>query len=343
MQTDGRSVLDETAAVPLDARAVEAAVRLADPASRAIRLNLVLVGQSGVQELVERVATLHPLRAIVVDLDGADAAAHVSAGPRWECIWLSGRPSQLNRVVSTASALLMPGLPTSAYWLQAPDLESTLFSRIVDLADRIVVDSATASDPLGFIFSLDRHAAEKQSVVSFADLSWSRIYGWRLLAARLFDAPADRANLSSVRTLAVEHGGSLPEPLLLAGWFVSRLGWELWQPPRQGSLSRRAPIQLVAHTGARNVTIDIRPAGSGGLLHSLLIDADRTRYRVARENGSVCTMVETNDGQRVADVCSPDREPVDVLVGQLTDQGRDRIYTEAVAALAPLATLNAAR
>lgn len=341
MQSDARTLPEGDATQPLelDASAIETALRHLETASRAVSLNLVLVGAEGTEGLIERVARLYPCRAVILDLEGSDAAAHVSAGPRWECIRLVGRPSQLNRLVSTASAIVMPSLPIAAWWPRAADLESPLFIHLVELADRVVVDSAHAADSVSYLLALDRVATANQSVVSFADLSWSRVYNWRLMAARLFDAPTDRASLAAVREVAIEHGGALAEALLLIGWFVSRLGWELWQPPRLGPLPRRAPIQLVAHTGVRNVTLDLQPGVANGQLHALAIEAGRAHYRLEREEAGVCMVIETADGQRMVDMCAPDREHADVLVAELIGQGRDRIYAEAVAALAPLAAL----
>lgn len=320
----------------LDSHAIEGALRQGDAASRAISLNLIIVGANQVNELLERVAGVFPCRAIVIDLGRRRPAARVSTGPRWECVRLAGPPSQLNLIASTAAALAMPGLPISAWWPDATDLEAPLFNHLVDLADRIVLDSARSGESLAYLKSLARLVKEKQSVVSFADMSWSRIYGWRLLVARLFDAPADRANLAQVGEVTIGHGGNLAEPLLLAGWLSSRLGWELRPWPRSKSLPRNAPARLVASTGARDLSIHLKPRRAQPGLASLVIQAGDARYRVEREEGGVCSVVQGADGREVADVCVPDSKEIDLLAAELGGYGRDRIYAESVEALVSL-------
>jgi hypothetical protein len=171
----------------------------------------------------------HPSRAIVlyprpdVDSDRIDARVvveayglpglerHVSA----EVIelWLCGR-----RCVDPASIvapLLMADLPVFLRWRGRPTFSGEGFERLLDIVDRLIVNSAEWPDVPGAY----EDAARCFDRAACSDIAWRRTERWRASLAGLWPGIAESTEL------AVK--GPAPEGYLLAGWLSSRLGIDL--------------------------------------------------------------------------------------------------------------------
>ena len=100
-------------------------------------------------------------------------------------------------------------------WRGRPPFGDEPFEALVDLADRLVVDSSEWRDvPRGYrrlIGILDR--------IAVSDIAWGRGTPWRERLAELWPGIAE------IRTLAVR--GPEADARLLAGWLRSRLGRDL--------------------------------------------------------------------------------------------------------------------
>jgi glucose-6-phosphate dehydrogenase assembly protein OpcA len=171
----------------------------------------------------------HPSRAIVLKTqDGQDMGARVFA----ECWMPFGGQQQIcsEGVEITAGPHLFAEVARICVPLRAPDLPVVLwcrgsgaftlraFDELFPLADKIVLDSSTASGAsaaLAFIRSLRaRHRV--------ADLEWARLTGWREIMSHLFDdeelrAPSFAQSVTSVR---VGYSGGAPTTgaLYFASW-----------------------------------------------------------------------------------------------------------------------------
>jgi glucose-6-phosphate dehydrogenase assembly protein OpcA len=170
-------------------------------------------------ELAER----HPSRTIVLvprpdDEDALDADVSVecfpTGGARCVCtetirIRLGGR-----RTLAPASIvqpLLISDLPVFLRWRGEPDWDSSQFGQLVDVADRLVVDSTEWDDlprPYGRL-------AEVFDRVAVSDIAWARTSRWRAQLASLWPGIADVSRIRVEGTAAQAH--------LLAGWLRSRL------------------------------------------------------------------------------------------------------------------------
>jgi glucose-6-phosphate dehydrogenase assembly protein OpcA len=116
---------------------------------------------------------------------------------------------------SIVQPLLISDLPVFLRWRGEPPWTERPFEELVDLVDRLVVNSAEWDD-LPFAYGklakvFDRTAA--------SDLAWARTLGWRRSISALWP------NVAEARHLRVE--GPLASALLLQGWLRARLGTDV--------------------------------------------------------------------------------------------------------------------
>jgi glucose-6-phosphate dehydrogenase assembly protein OpcA len=302
---------------------------------------------SRVDEMLSRVAPAHPSRVIVLVFGQGDPRASLAAhcllpnGGRasacWEDIRLEGRASDENRLLSAARALVLPNLPVQVWWPGHPELAGSLFLGLVDIGDRIVIDSGQCQDPLAALCLYADQAEEQHGSAGFVDLAWRAVEPWRLLLAQFFDEPTDRAFLNGIRSIMVtyEQGdeggrGGFAEALLLIGWLASRLEWTVAE--------EQALDAVLFDDGATGVRLHFRRAqsavpGSGQLLGVELraSNGDRSAtYAIERSGETGSTVAVVNGARREAQVRLPTRSEAELLEQELAGYGRDRIYEEAL-------------
>lgn len=131
-------------------------------------------------------------------------------------------------IPSLVSATLLPEVPTLSWWRGDPPLGSQFLEQLLELSDRVVFDSADFPvSRLEAVQALvtDRYHQEQ----AFSDLSWGRLEGWREEIASLFDPPEATECLPALERVEIRFVPGAdplpPQPLLLAGWLASRLGW----------------------------------------------------------------------------------------------------------------------
>lgn len=306
-----------------------------------------------------QVAAAHPCRVLLAILSDVEPRARVAVhylpggvgrpAVYWEEIRLEGRRSSLNRVLSAASALVLPNLPVQVWWTGATDLGDELFQRVTEIGDRIVLDSAQFPSPLAALAAYADYAEREHGNVDFADLSWRRLEPWRRLLAEFFDDPADRVFLNHIEAISLTYErasaqtpGTFAEPLLLLGWLASRLGWSI-AAERTG---RHLEIEeIVFDDGGRWVRVDLERRGvgeppSGGLL-SVCLEAVHSgqpaRYAIERRGEQALTRAERGDAQREAQVALPLPDAAALLREELAAFGQDRIYEESLLVVRELA------
>jgi glucose-6-phosphate dehydrogenase assembly protein OpcA len=174
-------------------------------------------------------AERHPSRTIVLFPDPGAAADRIDATLRMFCFCLPEtsvhicsevvelrlRGARAAMPASVVSPLLIADLPVFVRWRGRPAFGEAGFEGMVDLVDRLVIDSSEWPDlpdayrPLAGLF--DRTAC--------SDIAWSRTEHWRAALAGLWPGIAE---LGEVRVK-----GPLADALLLAGWLRSRLRREV--------------------------------------------------------------------------------------------------------------------
>jgi glucose-6-phosphate dehydrogenase assembly protein OpcA len=145
-------------------------------------------------------------------------------------------------VANILQPLLKPDLPVYLWWIGDPPDNDTIFSSLIELSNRVIVDSTSFFNPeqdirtLAELFQVSPNCA-------LSDLNWGRLTPWRQLVAQFFDVAEYRPYLAGVTSIEIEHaavplampmrteeGDVSPNPtraLLLAGWLKDRLGWTL--------------------------------------------------------------------------------------------------------------------
>jgi hypothetical protein len=168
-------------------------------------------------------AERHPSRTLILvprpDLqDGLDAELSIRCfpvGDRAVCgevIELVLRGGRALAPASIVLPLLISDLPVFCRWRGQPPFGATEFEQMIDVADRLIVDSTEWDNlPAAYGPLSDRFA---RTVVS--DIAWARTERWRSLLASLWPS------IAGVQTLCVR--GTRAQGHLLAGWLSSRLG-----------------------------------------------------------------------------------------------------------------------
>ncbi|HZT17283.1 MAG TPA: glucose-6-phosphate dehydrogenase assembly protein OpcA [Gaiellaceae bacterium] len=171
-------------------------------------------------------AERHPSRTLLLfprpdEPDGLDAQLSIRCfpiGDRAICGEVIELVLRGNRAVAPASIvlpLLISDLPVFCRWRGQPPFGATEFEQLVDVADRLIVDS-TEWDDLPDAYRL---LAELFDRTAASDIAWARTERWRSLLASLWP------DVGRVRELRVH--GTRAQGHLLAGWLRSRLGHDV--------------------------------------------------------------------------------------------------------------------
>jgi hypothetical protein len=179
-------------------------------------------------ETLEGLAEHHPSRGILLfpepeAPDGLDAKAKVLAhtlpGARRhvaaEVVELTLRGARSRVPASVVMPLLIADLPVFVRWRGRPPFGGEELDQLVELADRLVVDSAEWPDVPAAYAEL----APLFDQVACSDIAWRRTLPWRRALAQLWP------NVSEIRQLGVT--GTPAEAALLVGWIRSRLGKQI--------------------------------------------------------------------------------------------------------------------
>ena len=229
--------------------------------------------------------------------------------------------------------LLLPELPVFTWWEGTPPFGQEVFAELTSVTDRLIVDSAAFTDPVG---DLRRLAATIGTVApAITDCAWGRLTPWRELLAAPFSGPHLRPDrVRWVRVDAVEPTAGQ----LLVGWFASRLGWEQ-EDVRQAGDELGADYRTSAGTCQVRVVAAI---GSSNLT--------RVHLELDTADGPASVRVEAPPGHLVATVEVPGQPTTRRKVGrgpgpatgpaglgqELQLFGRDRVFEDALAAAATL-------
>jgi glucose-6-phosphate dehydrogenase assembly protein OpcA len=175
------------------------------------------------EDVLSGLAERHPSRTIVLfprpdQHGGLDASVEVDCFVAEEDrkvsmetirIWLRG--GRAWHPASVVEPLLLPDLPVFLRWRGLPPFEERHFDSLIDVVDRLIVDSTEWPDlPASY-----RHLAKIFDRVAVSDIAWARTSRWRPHLASLWP---DIANVSRIRVK-----GTLAQAHLLAGWLRSRL------------------------------------------------------------------------------------------------------------------------
>jgi glucose-6-phosphate dehydrogenase assembly protein OpcA len=174
-------------------------------------------------DVLEGLAERHPSRTIVLvpepdQADGLEANVSVEAFPSGEgrqicaeTIRIQLKGDRASAPASVVQPLFLPDLPVFLRWRGLPSFDSVPFESLIDVVDRLIVDSTEWPDlpaPYAGLASVfDR--------VVVSDIAWARTSRWRRQLASLWPGIAE------VKRIRVT--GTAAQAQLLGGWLRSRL------------------------------------------------------------------------------------------------------------------------
>jgi hypothetical protein len=178
------------------------------------------------ERVLAGMAERHPSRTVILvprpddDDGGLDAQLSVRCFPIGEStvcgevIELSLRGNRSLAPASIVLPLVISDLPVFLRWRGEPPFGQTQWQQLVEVADRVIVDSSEWSE----LRYAELTGVFEQTAVS--DIAWARTDDWRIALAGRWPA---------IQEQEIEIRGPRAEAALVRGWLASRLGREL--PP----------------------------------------------------------------------------------------------------------------
>jgi hypothetical protein len=180
--------------------------------------------QEAAAETLAGLGERHPSRTLLL-YPQSDEEDRLAARVSLECYDLPGierhicseivelrlRGARAEAPASIAVPLLLPDLPVFLRWRGRPDFGSSVFGQLVQIVDRLVVDSSEWPDVPAAYAEL----VEVFDVVAVSDIAWRRALPWRRALAEAWPELPDRLT------------GPPAETALMAGWLEDRAGVEV--------------------------------------------------------------------------------------------------------------------
>ena len=305
-------------------------------------LNLVAVASGPddldrFEETMDLLPERHPCRGIFAaaappdDELTATISAHCwrSGGRRHVCseeVILRAGPAQQREVASAVLGLLVPELPVVVWLLGEPRVEDGLARRLLDDADRLLVDTARAADSTRTFASLLE--AARTYDVDCSDVAWDRLLAWRSLTAQFFDGEERARELDRITSIEVigANGTASSEPLLLAGWLASRLSLT----PAEVT-ARDQHVDAVLGDGSRHVRLAIAPADADGPIQVLRIRTAGAALSIEchSDSGHLHVVEEWAGDADLRVVDQPPADDASMIAMALDTRGDTRVYEDA--------------
>jgi glucose-6-phosphate dehydrogenase assembly protein OpcA len=175
------------------------------------------------EDVLSGLAERHPSRTVVLfpepeGDDGLDGEVEVGVYPAGEGRQICTETIRIRLMGPRASApasvvqpLLLPDLPAFLRWRGLPPFGAPEFEQLIDVVDRLIVDSTEWPDlPESY-----RGLEPVFDRVAVSDIAWARTGRWRPMLASLWP------DIAGVKRIRVK--GTTAQAHLLAGWLRSRL------------------------------------------------------------------------------------------------------------------------
>jgi glucose-6-phosphate dehydrogenase assembly protein OpcA len=335
--------------------------------TRVCVVNLIVFMPRGAQraaldELLEEVAAQTPSRVLVLFVDREAEArldAYVSSrcrvalkGRRQVCgeqVTIEACGAAVETVASAVEPLLVPDIPAFLWWKDIPHEDDKLFMRLVEMSDRVVIDSAAFDHPHDDLRRVAQLVESRADVMLLSDLNWGRLTTWRNLVAGFWDVPEYRAHLDALDDVCIDYEPSAVAPeeiaaqaLLVAGWLASCLGWQT----SAGFARDENCYRTTLNKGEREINLELRPVegrACGAIKRIAFRGGAAEFYARADEGGTKLeTLARIGDALRVGRVLAYEaRTEGQRLSRELSIFMRDEVYEKSVASAARLLTPHA--
>ncbi len=317
-----------------------------------------------IDNMLTDVTASHPSRAILMIADREAVEAKLEAQVTSRCTLPTGTSKQvcceqvtvtaagdaLAEVPSAVTPLLLSDLPVYLWWRAEPRIQDkTLFRKLADISDRVIIDSSLFNDSHGDLASMATVLRETPRWTAISDLNWARLTAWRALLSGFYDVADYRPLLDHLKKITIRYAPSATDPdtiparaLLLGGWLASRLGWSL-----QPGTAKRTP-----GSASFEFSVDGRSFGVEFAYTRREIEAGHlTLVTLESEGGQPVsfTVRRSADGQRIETSVTRDDEKssqrvlgyeglseTELIGKELEILGHDRVYEQAVLAAGEL-------
>ncbi|MGH2483736.1 MAG: glucose-6-phosphate dehydrogenase assembly protein OpcA [Candidatus Limnocylindria bacterium] len=341
-------------------------------------LNLIVTvpDESAANRVLETLLSLgtrHPSRAIVLQADpvaegnalDARIGTHCREGENgagtvcFEQLALTVRGEAARHLDGIVTPLMIHDLPTHVWWPGEPPFGDPVFDQLIELGDRLVLNSSDFSDLLTGL----RRLGVIRRRAGVGDIAWERLAPWQELTAQFFDAPRFRRYLPNLSRLRIRYAvpdasavsGTVPgyetvsgtaspgaQAVLYAGWIATRLAWR-----RAQSKEPMAPdgVRLGLEGRYEMVDLAIDPVSTNAVPPGELLAVS---LRAFGEAGSAefiidrpadeATIVTNADGMTalLRRIPLEAESEAEVLRRQLVLDQRDPLYEDALRAAAIL-------
>ncbi len=305
-----------------------------------------------VLDAIQNLSRLHPSRTIILLPDGQPNEEDVRVWHATGCtggddrervvcgeqLVIAARGRAISFLPSLTDQLMLTDLPSFLWWVgDVAQSHDSLFDRLTELADRLVVDSSDFARLGSSLARLDQLARRRHRPCSPSDLNWARLTPWRELVAQFFDSPALRPHLHHLDDVTIDFstldGSGVAQTALLVGWLASQLGWQLDQGVRRAHGQTRGQLR---RADAGEVGIAARPAAgasTGGLLQVSLRAGSGAIFTVSRESdrGHALTEADVSGAPSLRRIVRFETEDLSsLLADELVLFQRDRVYEAAL-------------
>ncbi|HEY9404677.1 MAG TPA: glucose-6-phosphate dehydrogenase assembly protein OpcA [Pyrinomonadaceae bacterium] len=335
--------------------------------TRVCVLNLIVYAAPGddrarIDELLDVVTEHAPGRSLVLIADAAAEtrleayvstrcqAAGKGAGKQvcGEQVTIEAGGASVDTVASAIEPLVVPDVPVFLWWKDIPHGEDKLFNRLVELSDRVVIDSLVFDRPHEDMKRLAEIIGTRRQFMLASDLNWGRLTAWRNLIASFWDVPDYRPHLDAIDDVIVEYdppdhasGEIAAQALLIVGWLASALEWQ----PTGEFVQVENSSRWVLQAGGRKLNVEFRATddrhGSDGHIATLTLRAGATNAEFYVGVNEGWTKLETSarigDARAVGRVVSYEaKSEGERLSRELSILSRDEVYERVVASVGRL-------
>jgi glucose-6-phosphate dehydrogenase assembly protein OpcA len=299
---------------------------------RACSMTFIVVAEESEDpmSLGETIAALmpeHPARAIVIRLRCGESP--LSARVFAQCWMPFGERRQIcsEQIEVTASDSAVADLPSLVLPLAVPDLPVVLWLRgsrltgtaefrdLAAMAGKVVLDSAVLPDSQA---AIQRLAGARAVGLPLADLSWTRLTGWRQMLARVFENRGYLARLPRLGQARIAFGG---ERAPVSAWYMAA-----WIRNALGDAGSHGEVHLEADNSG--------PAGQLSRVELLSSAESDLQVDLYSENGRLVVRVNS------LSTCARLQPPNDyaLLAEELRVTGHDPVFERALSTAARLAS-----
>ncbi len=336
------------------------------PVVRACTMNLIVVtededGADAIGSMVGDVTLEHPARIFLVVLDRRANESSLNAWISARCtipepgqeqvcceqITLVARGSDIEKITSAVTSLLVADVSTMLLWKTAINASDPIVRSLLTICDRALIDSSEELSPLPALLQWRTLVHAGIGDATLGDLGWTHVTAWRSVIARAFQTgerqellrALDEVTFEYSATTSPRHSG-FSQALLLIGWLADALQWKSSSAPHaapEGSLS------CTLQSGEHSAAVQVKPVSSTGKepggIERIVIRAGadfRVEFQEREPRGEI--VVTETRGEKHAQFMVPLRvlSESELMARELEILTRDKVYEKSLDALAAM-------